>query len=93
MRRLRLTVGGVLVAAGLAGHSFRSLGGEHALDGDPNVLLVTVDGLSWSDVQGDGWAAFEEILQPSLTFEEMISPFPASRAAHASLLTGQYPLR
>lgn len=72
-------LGVVLVAIGVVTHVARDTAGGGALEGDPNVVVVTV---SQPDVDGPGTA-----------FPNLILPIADTRAAHASLWTGLHPLR
>ena len=77
----------VFVASLLAGS--RNTGGGFALEGDANVVLVTVDGLR-SDQAG---TRLEALAAEGVVFENAVSPTPGSRAANATALVGLHPLR
>ncbi len=83
-------IGGGLLVAGVAGAvvSSRAPGGE-SLEGDGNVLLVTVDGLG-PDTE---LKALDRLAERGVRFTDAVTPAVASDVAHGALLTGRHPLR
>ena len=84
----------VIVAAIAAGS--RNTGGDFALEGDKNVVLVTVDGLrrDWVGALGGGSTPeLDALARSGVTFTDAVTPTPGSRAANASALVGRHPLR
>lgn len=74
----------------------RDVGGAMALEGDPNLVLVTIDGLRHDDVGALGGAAtpaFDALAERGALFTDAVSPTPGTRAANASVLVGLHPLR
>lgn len=87
---LLLGLGGGLSLSG------RDYGSARALEGDPSVLLVTVDGLR-SDTLAEGsphpLPALAELADAGVRFDNAITPAPETRLAHAALQTGRHPVR
>lgn len=82
------------IAALLAGS--RDTGGDYALEGDDNLVLVTVDGLRRDQVGvygGSGTPRLDDLARSGITFGDAVTPTPGSRAANATVLTGLHPLR
>ncbi len=84
-----LAGGLIMVLGSAAAHSSRNLGGSRALEGDPNLVLIAIDGLRADAVPkriagvGDGgW-----------TYQQAVTSSPAAGPAVASVLTGLHPLR
>ena len=95
------SVGAGLVL-GLAGGAWLSLqdhGGRQALDVDPHVLLVTVEGLSpddlasFSDTASAQTPQIDALAAQGVRFHEAISPMPETGPAHVALLTARHPAR
>jgi len=83
----------LLVAVGAAaGHAARDTGGRGALEGDANVVLITVDGLRHDEVFGAD-AVLADLAAESVRFREVVSPMPESLAANTTVLTSLHPLR
>ncbi len=102
-RRVGFTLGSILM--GLAFGSGAGIwlatqdqGSSKALDVDPHVLIITVEGLERADL-----AAFSESTVPTphidalaaqgVRFHEAISPMPETGPAHVALLTARHPVR
>jgi len=84
---------GLLVAAGAAaGHTARDTGGRGALEGDPSVLVITVDGLRHDTVFGSE-AVLTDLAEEAIRYRDVVSPMPRSVAANATVLTSLHPLR
>lgn len=92
---LRAAAGGAValsvLAAGL--YAKRDTGGAHGLDDDPNVLLITVDGLAAADVTATNTPRLARMMSEAGSFSQAVTPAPASAPGHATLLTGLHPLR
>ena len=88
----------VVLIAGAIFHG-RDTGGAWALEGDKNVLLITVDTLRRDHV--GVFAETEQTLTPNMdrlagqgiAFHNAITPVPETAPAHASMFTGLHPLR
>ncbi len=91
-----LVLGLLCASVGAVGLSQRSYGSSRALEGDPAILLVTVDGLR-ADVLGPDspWPvpALESLAAAGVTYGNAIAPSADSRGAHAALMTGRHPVR
>jgi hypothetical protein len=70
----------------------RDPGGGFALDGDRNVLVVTIDGLG-IDQYGESTPALEGLARDGVRFTNAVTPAPGSGPANATVLTGLHPLR
>lgn len=88
---LLLTGGFACAAIVLAafGYAQRSTGGERALEGDRNAILVTIDGLRHDEVP----AALRELADGGVAFVDTVTPTPHSAPSNATVLTGVHPLR
>ncbi len=80
------------------GMSWQRYGSEDALEGDPNVLWVTVDTLRRDHVgvYGDPNAEtphMDALAASGIRFDDAVTPSPETAPAHASMLTGLHPLR
>ncbi len=88
---------GVLLLGSAAAHASRDTGGSYALEGDPNILLVTVDGWRRSDTSLYGGAEtprLEALAARGAVFERAISSSPTtSVGVHGSVMSGLHPLR
>jgi hypothetical protein len=86
---LPVAAAGTAVVVGIAAGlwSQRDTGGGYALEGDPNVLLVTVDG-----TLPDG-AAMGALAEAGARFDRAVVPSDSSLAVNASFLTGLHPIR
>jgi hypothetical protein len=74
--------------------ALRDPGTGYALEGDPSLVLVTVDGLRHDDVlEGEAVAGFEELQAEGVVFANAVSPSGNTRSALASVLVGLHPLR
>ena len=69
----------------------RSTGGADALQSDPNVVLVTVDGLRHDTLSFDLEPELRAVLTSSVHFDTVLSPSRGLRATHASVLSGLHP--
>ncbi len=102
-RRVGFLLGSVLVggALGVGGGGWMATqeqGSSMALDVDPHVLVITVEGLEPDDL-----AAFSEsthltphidaLARQGVRFHEAISPMPESVPAHVALWTARHPVR
>ncbi len=90
---MAVTLVGSMVAWGQ-----RDTGGTYALEGDRNVVVVTVDGLRRDRVGvlgGPSSRAVDALAADprGVVFANAVSPTPSSRAANATVLTGLHPLR
>lgn len=83
------------VSAGIA--SSQEYGGRQALEGDPNVLLVTVDTLRRDHVgvYGDRAATpnLDALGADGIVFMDAVTPTPETAPSHASMMTSLHPLR
>ena len=70
----------------------RDTGGSYALEGDQNVVIITVDGVRRDtlDFTEDGWTLWAS---GGVVFADAVSPTPAPAPAAATVLTGLHPLR
>jgi len=73
-------------------YPMRDTGGGYALEGDKNVLIVSIDGVRRDQIDFDagGWKAWGD---GGITFADAVSPAPAAAPAAATVLTGLHPLR
>lgn len=92
--------GSVAVAVLVAGVAWpqRDTGGAFALEGDPNVLLITVDALRCDHVGACGGPegltpAIDALADEGMDFDQAVTPSTSTVAAHASMLTALHPLR
>ena len=105
VRRVELeqapNVGWLPLSAGLAllfalgasiAYPMRATGGTFALEGDQNVLIVSLDGLRRDtiDFESTGWAVWAD---GGMIFANGVTPNPTSGPAAATVLTGLHPLR
>ena len=93
-------IGSVLVVGGAAvSWAVRDPGGGYALEGDPNIVLITIDGLRRADVEavgGEGLVrtpAIDGIARGGAVFTDAVTPTGTTRAANATVLSGLHPLR
>jgi arylsulfatase A-like enzyme len=80
------------------GMSWQKYGSKAALEGDPNVLWVTVDTLRRDHVgaygtAGAGTPHMDALAASGIRFDNAVTPSPETAPAHASMLTGLHPLR
>ena len=103
-RRLGWSVGSVVlgVVLGVGGGVWLSMqhqGSSQALDVDPHVLLVTVEGLERTDLAAFSAAApvatphIDALAEDAIRFHEAISPVPETGPMHTALFTGRHPVR
>lgn len=84
--------------AGVA-YQYRDTGGAGALEGDRNVLLITIDTLrrDYISIYGEPQAAptprIDALAREGMLFTDAVTPMPETAPAHASMLTGRHPLR
>ena len=93
-----LTVGLLLVLVNSFTVSGRQYGGQAALQSDPPVVLVTVDGLRADHVSIMGGAdlrtsAIDELAGRGTRFMNAVTPSPLTVPAHAAIHTGIHPVR
>lgn len=86
----------VLLSAWLGGRE--RFGSAQALDGDPNVLIVTIDTLRRDHVGAYGGTAaatphLDRLAAEGVRFDDAVTPTPETAPAHASLFTALHPLR
>lgn len=92
--------GAVGVSVLLAGVAWpqRDTGGAFALEGDPNVLLITVDALRCDHVGACGGPAgltpaIDALAAEGMDFDQAVTPSTSTVASHAAMLTALHPLR
>ena len=86
------------MVAGISGvWSLRDSGGRGALEGDPNVLIVSIDGLRADAVApsapSERTPRMAALAASGISYEQAISPSAGLRASSGALLTGRHPLR
>lgn len=79
----------VLVIGAAALYPMRATGGSFALEGDRNVVIVTVDGLR----ADDELPRLRALADRGVSFVDAVSPSPHSTPGNATVLTGLHPLR
>lgn len=80
------------IASLLAGS--RDTGGTRALEGDDNLLIVTVDGLRRDQIgPGSDTPALDAMAREGIVYDDAVTPTPGARAANATVITGLHPLR
>lgn len=90
-------VAGLLLGLG-GGWSLSNVryGSPRALEGDPSILLVTVDGLR-ADVlaedAGHQLSMLAALAKEGVVYTNAVTPAPTTRAAHGALFTGRHPVR
>jgi len=89
--------GWVLVGISTGIASSQSYGSGKALQGDPNVLLITIDTLRRDHVGAYGDAAatpnLDQLALSGVVFEDAVTPTPETAPSHASMMTSLHPLR
>lgn len=96
---IALGAGMVSLVVATAIDATRDAGGRYALEGDPSVLLVTVDALRDDRVGATDPAGraitprLDAFAKGGVRFERAITQSTTSLSAHASLITGLHPLR
>lgn len=86
----------VLCVGSAIAYVSRDTGGQFALEGDANLVVVTVDGLRRDQLGvlgGSPTPALDALAGESLLFANAVTPTPGSRAANATVLVGLHPLR
>lgn len=87
----------VLVAAGTGIRHRRDTGGAFALENDPNVVFILVDGLRWDHVGHLGGKTetprIDKLSRQGVTFANAVTPAPEGGPSLATALTGLHPLR
>lgn len=81
----------LVVGGGALFYPSRDTGGTYALEGDPNVVLITVDRLGAGD--WDAVPALGRLAGDGVRFEQAVTSSTASGPANATVLTGLHPLR
>ena len=76
----------------------RDTGGGWALEGDKNVLLITIDTLRRDHVglYGEGESRtpnIDRLGKTGIIYTNAVTPVPETAPAHATMLTGLHPLR
>ena len=103
-RRVGFLVGavGLSLCLGLGAGAWLSAqeqGNRNALDVDPHVLVITVEGLRMDDLSafsGSSAAStprIDALAAEGIRFHEAISPVPESAPMHVGLFTGRHPAR
>jgi len=82
----------VVLMGSVLAHSQRDTGGTNALDSDPNVVLIAVEGLRADFSQMEGTQGLEGLLSKSVQFENVLIPHPRPLASNTSLLSGLHPV-
>lgn len=88
----------VLVLGGAGVYQARYTGGG-ALEGDPSVVLITVDTLRRDHVAVYGYEVapptpyMDGLAAEGTLFLDAVAPMPETAPSHASMLTGLHPLR
>ena len=85
---LTLLVTGVVAGASTA----RDTGGRNALEGDPNAVVVVIDGVPLASLE-TAFPTFAGLQQRGRLYDTAITPDPATAPVVASVLTGLHPLR
>jgi arylsulfatase A-like enzyme len=89
----------VCLGIGLVGalaYPQRDTGGTYALEGDRNVVLITVDGLGRGDVGAYGGPttrAIDGLAAANIVMDNAVTPAVLGAPANASVQTGLHPLR
>jgi hypothetical protein len=102
-RRVGFTLGAVLMGLsfGIGGGillASQDQGSSKALDVDPHVLMITVEGLERGDLSAFSASAhatphIDALAARGVRFHEAISPMPETGPAHVALLTARHPVR
>lgn len=102
-RKVGFTLGSLLVgcALGVGGGVWlatQEQGSSKALDVDPHVLIITVEGLERTDLAAFSDAAaplpnLDALAADGVRFHEAISPMPESAPAHVAMFTARHPVR
>jgi len=89
-----------LTMVGLVGaiFQFRETGGNWALEGDKNVVLITVDTLRRDHVgvysEGESLTPnMDKMAEAGILYMNAVTPIPETAPAHATMFTGLHPLR
>lgn len=89
----------VMTTIAAVGYQYRDTGGSRALEGDRNVLLITIDTLRRDHVgaYGDPHAAptprMDALAAEGVLYLDAVTPMPETAPAHATMMTGKHPLR
>lgn len=89
----------LVVGVGSAAYTGRETGGDAALAGDPNVLLITIDTLrrdhvgAYGSLDAPPTPFLDALAREGILFLDAVTPMPETAPAHASMLTGLHPLR
>ncbi len=92
-------VGAALALGAAVSWPLRSPAAAEALDGDGNLVLITVDGLRHDDLKLLNESAstatphLDALAARGTLFANAVTPTPHSRAANATVLVGLHPLR
>lgn len=82
-----------LVLMATIGYALRDGGGGQGFDDDRSAVIVTIDGLSASDLAQTPTIGALGSGATGVTFTDAVTPIPLSRAANATVVTGLHPLR
>ena len=90
---LGLTV--FVFACSVAGWGLRAQGGRGGLDSDPNVVLLTMEGMGVKRLKAgaSAYPALSRLMEQSVQFENAVSASPFTLPNHATLFSGLHPLR
>lgn len=80
----------ILVASTLTFQS-RATSGSDVLESDPNVVLITVEGLRHDVLSFELDPKFRALMTQSTHFNTVLSPSRGARSANASILSGLHP--
>ncbi|NCG19313.1 MAG: sulfatase-like hydrolase/transferase [Rhodobacterales bacterium] len=84
----------LFIALGSAiGYPMKNTGGAYALKGDPNIILISADGLAFDDLGGAGTPSLNALADRGVLYENAVTPSNQASPANATLLTGLHPLR
>jgi arylsulfatase A-like enzyme len=94
-----LVVSAVVSLIAAVGYQARDTGGSGALDGDRNVLLITIDTLRRDHVgvYGEAMAVatprMDALAAEGVVYMDAVAPMPETAPSHATMMTGKHPLR
>jgi arylsulfatase A-like enzyme len=95
---ISLVFSGVMVALVGAIFQNRDTGGQWALEGDKNVVLITIDTLRRDHVgiysEGESLSPnIDRLAESGIAYTNAVTPIPETAPAHATMFTGLHPLR